>query len=437
MHVLLTRSFRCVRSRSIQPMSTRFTISRSIGVLPTRSPMPSIVPCTRVAPASSAARLLMVPMSRSRCPCQSMPMSAPLASTRRLTNRDDGTGAGGRRVTNGVGDAQTRCAGIDRRLKQPPQRLGIGARRILGDVHHLQAMADAESDRLLGAALQIVHRPVFRVDADRARADEAAALDRQTGLLHDVGNRLNVGDERCARRSWPAREGGIRGSRTPSRCDVANDMRARRRATRCRPCRCRYGRAGAGCAASARWSVRAPTATAVRRAAFRRAAGPGQAAAPERRDSSRRSEHHPRHVHLLGTSCSSNYRGRHSRRIEPQVTHARLPRQEIPGGGQQRKDDEDRDDHERQTRAASMLEERSARWRRDARLGRRLTAAIADERLVSDFESGNTCTSCAALGSRASTLGLGSMFVVRIATGNVPRRQRSKPEDRRPRSTAQ
>ena len=30
-------------------MSTRFTISRSIRVLPTRSPMPRIVPCTRGA----------------------------------------------------------------------------------------------------------------------------------------------------------------------------------------------------------------------------------------------------------------------------------------------------------------------------------------------------------------------------------------------------
>ena len=47
------------------PMSTRLTISRSIGVLPTRSPMPSIVPCTRLAPASRAARLFIVPMPRS------------------------------------------------------------------------------------------------------------------------------------------------------------------------------------------------------------------------------------------------------------------------------------------------------------------------------------------------------------------------------------
>ncbi|MNC87705.1 hypothetical protein D3C83_34530 [compost metagenome] len=35
----------------------------------------------RVAPASMAAMLLMVPMSRSRWPCQSMPIAAPVAST--------------------------------------------------------------------------------------------------------------------------------------------------------------------------------------------------------------------------------------------------------------------------------------------------------------------------------------------------------------------
>ena len=94
-----------------------------------------------------------------------------------------------------IGDAETRRAGVDRGLKQTAQRLGVGPRRVLGDVHHLQALAHAKADRLFGAALQVVDRPVFRVDANRARADEAAALDRQAGLLHDVGDRLNVGQD--------------------------------------------------------------------------------------------------------------------------------------------------------------------------------------------------------------------------------------------------
>ena len=55
-------------------------------------------------------------------------------------------------------------------------------------------MAYAEGDRLFRAALQVVDRPVFRIDANRARTDEAAALDRQPRLLDDVGDRLDVGE---------------------------------------------------------------------------------------------------------------------------------------------------------------------------------------------------------------------------------------------------
>ncbi len=71
----------------MKPITTRLTSSRSIGVLPTRSPMPSAAACTRVAPASSAAMLLMIARSRSRWPCQSMPTSAPLSLITCIANR--------------------------------------------------------------------------------------------------------------------------------------------------------------------------------------------------------------------------------------------------------------------------------------------------------------------------------------------------------------
>ncbi len=58
---------------------------------------------------------------------------------------DDRGGARRRRVADGVGDAHPRRAGADRRRIQPPQRLGIGARRVLGDVHHRQAFAHREA----------------------------------------------------------------------------------------------------------------------------------------------------------------------------------------------------------------------------------------------------------------------------------------------------
>ena len=74
-----------VRSSLRTPSSRRLTSSCSIGVLPTRSPMPRAVPCTRVAPACSAASVLGRPRPRSRCPCQSMPTrSATPSSSRRL-----------------------------------------------------------------------------------------------------------------------------------------------------------------------------------------------------------------------------------------------------------------------------------------------------------------------------------------------------------------
>ena len=56
-------------------------------MLPTRSPMPSAAPCTRVAPASIAARLQATARSRSRCPCQSMPTGAPASAITLATKR--------------------------------------------------------------------------------------------------------------------------------------------------------------------------------------------------------------------------------------------------------------------------------------------------------------------------------------------------------------
>ncbi len=69
------------------PISTRFISSASIGVFPTRSPIPIPAPCSRVAPASSAASELLTAKSRSRWPCQSMPTPPPHSSTTVLMNR--------------------------------------------------------------------------------------------------------------------------------------------------------------------------------------------------------------------------------------------------------------------------------------------------------------------------------------------------------------
>src|SRR5688572_32363982 len=80
-------SWSFVRSRSIQPSSWRFTRSWSIGVLPTRSPMPIAQAWTRCAPASSAHSEFCTPNPRSWCPCQSILASGLTSSTILQTNR--------------------------------------------------------------------------------------------------------------------------------------------------------------------------------------------------------------------------------------------------------------------------------------------------------------------------------------------------------------
>ncbi len=99
-----------------------------------------------------------------------------------------------RRVADRIGNAQALCACTNRGGKERPQRVGIGARRVLGHIHDLEALFHRKRDRLLRALLQVIDRPAFGILPDRAGSDESAALDRHTGALHDIGNRLDIGD---------------------------------------------------------------------------------------------------------------------------------------------------------------------------------------------------------------------------------------------------
>ena len=107
-----------IRSLLRYPIITRLTISRSIDVLPHRSPMPSAAPCSRVAPASSAAMLEATPKPRSRWPCQSMPTSTPSSAISDLHERHHRPRPVRRRVADRVGDAQPLRAGANRRREQ-------------------------------------------------------------------------------------------------------------------------------------------------------------------------------------------------------------------------------------------------------------------------------------------------------------------------------
>ena len=90
----------------------------------------------------------------------------------------DRRGAGRGRVTDRVGNAEAGGAHANRGRVQHPQRVWICPRRVFRHVHHRQSLTHRELNGFLGPTLEIVEGPAFRVLADRARADEGAALDR-------------------------------------------------------------------------------------------------------------------------------------------------------------------------------------------------------------------------------------------------------------------
>ena len=92
-----------------------------------------------------------------------MPASAPSSSIKPFTKMHDRRGAIGCRVPDGIGNAQPRRAGTKRCREQRSQRIGIGPRSVLGDVHHLQALAGCEPDRRFSHLLQVVERPSLRI----------------------------------------------------------------------------------------------------------------------------------------------------------------------------------------------------------------------------------------------------------------------------------
>ncbi len=131
----------------------------SIGVLPTRSPMPIAVPCSRVAPAYSAASELITAKSRSRWPCQSMPTLPPHSSTIVATN-----------LTTAAAPSGVACPTVSAtHTRDAPARIavvysfrsvsGIRPRRVLRHVEHRKALADGEGDGFFGETLQLDRCP--------------------------------------------------------------------------------------------------------------------------------------------------------------------------------------------------------------------------------------------------------------------------------------
>ena len=71
-----------------------------------------------------------------------------------------------RGVPHGVAQAEPLRAAPDRGQEQLAQRRGMGAHRVLGDVHDRQPVRDREPDGLLGVLEHHLERPVLGVLPD-------------------------------------------------------------------------------------------------------------------------------------------------------------------------------------------------------------------------------------------------------------------------------
>ena len=142
----------------------------------------------------------------------------------RFDERHECRGPVRRGVADRVRHAHPGRPGADRGREQRPQRIGIGARRVLGDVHHREALLHREGHGVLGALLQKVEAPSLRVLPDRAGADEGAALDRHAGALDDLGDWLDIRHHR-PRRAVALNVQLVGGNRTRQPLDVAFHVR--------------------------------------------------------------------------------------------------------------------------------------------------------------------------------------------------------------------
>jgi hypothetical protein len=161
-------------------------------VLPQRSPIPSAQPWTWSTPASTAASV-----DEAEPPfVVAVPVELDVRPARRRHERphvaDERVDAARLDVADRVADAQPAGAVVDRGPVEPVDRRRRGPRRVLGDVHHLEAFLDGEVDRLRGVLEHALDRPVLGVAADLGRADEQGRHDRHARLLHDARDRLDV-----------------------------------------------------------------------------------------------------------------------------------------------------------------------------------------------------------------------------------------------------
>ncbi len=124
------------------------------------------------------------------------------------------------------------------------QRLGVGARRVLGHVHDRRGLrATAKDDRVLGV-LEHASRASSprRTGGSASEPMKRADLDRDARLLRDLDDRADVRLERARRAVGPDVQALRSRSPAPGAGRARTTCGPGARAGRCRPSRCRAGR---------------------------------------------------------------------------------------------------------------------------------------------------------------------------------------------------
>src|SRR5439155_25174199 len=127
-----------------------------------------------------------------------VPVEADLGTDRLPDPADQGGCSVGGGVADGVAEAEASRACVDGRFEQPRQVVRFAAGRVLGDVRHGETVVCCEFYSFYTLLLDEADVPLFRILADRRAADERVDLERNAGLLLQVGRRRDVADEREA-----------------------------------------------------------------------------------------------------------------------------------------------------------------------------------------------------------------------------------------------
>src|ERR1035437_1128712 len=154
-----TYPWRELRSSCLMPSRLRFTNNCSIGVFPTRSPIPSAV---------------TVPVDAEGGPGLSQELLNPGHQVPdRLRSRS----------TTGVAETQSLGPSLDRFGKQDTQVRRRRSYGVLSHVHHVEAFLYGKADCFPGVALNLIEGPLFRGLPDGTATDKYTSLNRHARQL--------------------------------------------------------------------------------------------------------------------------------------------------------------------------------------------------------------------------------------------------------------